>query len=502
MAIRPKMLTHMVTPVLVTKYPVKRGFYWHCLLLVYLVSEQMSRLRCKSIKNCWYTNESTFYAVGSPIFGYLGNIPVDLLSAHYNVHQTDYTIRPWFPAGDRFKKRRSTMVIGILALIAALFLFMYSQYYWELLLARFLQGLASACVWILNMCLVADSFPQGEMGSQMGNVVVFSFIGVTCAAPIGALYHQLGYQAPFVFCIIMAAIDGIMRLLVVERRNNPKEWFDELDKRNELSNLDLPVSEKVDPVMADNELVNARKANKVSIFKLLSYSRMWGSLIIALISALYIGAIETTLTLRLAAEWDYNPSQIGLVSLAQAIPGFAAGPLTGYMTDKYGAKIVVLVCTAICAILCALLGVPNRSTGVAPLIVILVLEGFFCAGVQSPILSEIAAVVALENEEDGNSDRFAKSYALFNIAAASGLLLGPMLGGFVYSGVGYFWLNIILTCALVLCLPIIYFWIGAKGGLIQQPLHKGAEGAADNDKAEQHATVATGERIENSPTST
>ncbi|KAJ2956909.1 hypothetical protein NQZ79_g7303 [Umbelopsis isabellina] len=407
---------------------------------------------------------------------------------HSDVHRIDYPIWYWFSTGDRFKRRRSTMLIGILALIAALLLVMFSQYYWELLLARFLQGLASSCVWILNMCLVADSFPQGELGLQMGKVVVFSFL---------ALYHQLGYNAPFIFCIIMAAIDGIMRLLIVERRSNPKEWFEELDKRDGLSKAEQPVSESVGPaVLADDAYVSPLKANKVSVFKLLSHRRMWGSLIVTLVSGTYVGALETTLTLRLAAEWDYNPSQIGLISLAQAVPGFAAGPLTGYMADKYGAKIVVLVCTSITTVLCAMLGVPNHSTGVAPLIVILVLEGFFCAGVQSPILSEIAAVVTLENKEDGDSDGFAKSYAVFNIAAAGGMLVGPLLGGFVYSALGYFWLNIILTCALALCLPIIYIWIGAKGGLIQRPLPEGAEEATDEDKVGQHAAAATGEGLE------
>jgi MFS family permease len=187
------------------------------------------------------------------------------------------------------------------------------------------------------------------------------------------------------------------------------------------------------------------------------------------ISHVYILSFQSTLTLRLAGEWNYNPSQIGLVFLAQAVPGFASGPLTGHLSDKFGAKIVVLVCTMVTAVLCALLGLPNRSTGIAPLIVILVLEGFFCAGVQSPIMSEIAAVVELENKEDGDSDGFAKSYAVFNIALAGGMLVGPLLGGFVYSAIGYFWLNIILTCALAFCIPIIYFWIGAKGGLIQRP---------------------------------
>jgi MFS family permease len=184
------------------------------------------------------------------------------------------------------------------------------------------------------------------------------------------------------------------------------------------------------------------------------------------------------LTLRLAEEWNYNTSQIGLAFLAQVLPGFASGPLAGYLADKFGAKIVILTSTVISAVMLALLGVPNSSTGIAPLIVLLVLEGFFGSAVLSPVLSEIAAVVELENKEDGSADGFAKSYAVFNIAFAGGMLVGPLLGGFVYSAIGFFWLNIILACALVVCLPPIYFWIGTRGGgLIQRPAAK-----ADADK--------------------
>jgi MFS family permease len=89
--------------------------------------------------------------------------------------------------GDKLKKRKYAMLIGIVGFMASLLLFMFSQSYWELLLARFLQGFASSCVWILCLCLIADSFPKGELGLQMGKTVVFSFVGMTCGPPIGGM---------------------------------------------------------------------------------------------------------------------------------------------------------------------------------------------------------------------------------------------------------------------------------------------------------------------------
>jgi len=172
-----------------------------------------------------------------------------------------------------------------------------------------------------------------------------------------------------------------------------------------------------------------------------------------------------------------------VVFLAQVLPGFISGPLAGHLSDKYGAKIVMLPSLTVTAAMCMVLGIPSQASTIAPLIVILVLEGFFGSAVLSPILSEIAAVVALENKEDGESDGFAKSYAVFNIAFAGGMLIGPLMGGYIYSSIGFFWLNIILGLLLVVCIPVVWFWVGVKGKLIKRPAAKESEKAPAEEPA-------------------
>jgi MFS family permease len=46
-------------------------------------------------------------------------------------------------------------------------LFLFANTYWELLLARLLQGFSDACVWTLGLCLIADTFPIEELGAQV-----------------------------------------------------------------------------------------------------------------------------------------------------------------------------------------------------------------------------------------------------------------------------------------------------------------------------------------------
>ncbi|KAG1219368.1 hypothetical protein G6F68_021429 [Rhizopus microsporus] len=83
------------------------------------------------------------------------------------------------------------MLAGILGLLGSTLLFMLGQLYWELLLARFLQGFSDACVWTLGMCLISDTFPLEELGTQMGRVMMFHSIGMVAGAPIGGKTSQL-----------------------------------------------------------------------------------------------------------------------------------------------------------------------------------------------------------------------------------------------------------------------------------------------------------------------
>lgn len=59
------------------------------------------------------------------------------------------------------------MLVGIAGLLGATLLFLFATQFWQLLLARFLQGFSDACVWTLGMCLMADTFPIEELGAQV-----------------------------------------------------------------------------------------------------------------------------------------------------------------------------------------------------------------------------------------------------------------------------------------------------------------------------------------------
>lgn len=382
--------------------------------------------------------------------------------------------------GDRLKHRQGLMLIGILGLLASTLLFMLGQKYWELLLARFLQGFSDACVWTLGMCLVSDTFPLEELGTQMGRVMLFHSVGMVSGAPIGgALYQTRGYKSPFIFCIVLAGVDLLLRLFLVERKNNPPEWFEKNASIKEASiSPDSPEDtiklsdEKEERVSSNSpedtiEFPDEKKSQEkqeVTYFSLLKEHRLLAGMLMAFSNATVIGVFETTLSVRLASEWGYTSSQIGLVFIAEVAPTFVASPLSGIIVDKYGPKVVVFPTWIICAVATMLCGIPNQSTsgGIAPLIVLLIIQGFCVAAFLTPVLSEIGYIVQSKNP-DGGDDGQGRGYALFNVAFALGGIVGPLLGGYLYSVIGFFWVCIAMGCFLIICIPYVFYFVGGRG---------------------------------------
>lgn len=260
---------------------------------------------------------------------------------------------------------------------------------------------------------------------------------------------------------MLAGVDLILRLFLVERRNRPVEWFEK----------DSNAPTVVPSVMMDAAEEKEEKPKKnVTTLQLLRQHRLLAGMLLAFANGCVYNVFEPTLTVRLSTEWGYDSSQIGLVFLAQVIPTFIATPLAGIFSDKYGTKVVCFTNLLICAISMFVIGIPSSTTagGIVPLIVIFAIQGFTAFAFITPVLSEMAYVVQSQNPEGGDSGQ-GMSYALFNIAFALGGLVGPLAGGYLFSAVGFFNMCIIVGCFLLLCVPYVYVFTGGRGKFIVRP---------------------------------
>jgi Na+/melibiose symporter-like transporter len=282
---------------------------------------------------------------------------------------------------------------------------------------------------------------------------------------VSALYHSIGYKAPFILCICLAGIDLILRLFLVERRNRPAEWF--VEDSSSVNEPTISPATLVAPAVENDSNTIEKKKHNVTIIQLLRQHRLIAGLLLAFANGCVYNVFEPTLTVRLSTEWGYNSSQIGLVFLAQVIPTFIATPLAGVITDKYGSKVVAFSTLVVCAITMFLIGIPSSSTpgGIVPLIIIFAIQGFTAFAFITPVLPEMAYVVDSLNPDNGDSGQ-GMSYALFNIAFALGGLVGPLLGGFLYGKIGFFNMCIVMGAFLAACAPYVFFFTGERGKFI------------------------------------
>ncbi|KAJ2200854.1 hypothetical protein IW143_006363, partial [Coemansia sp. RSA 520] len=121
---------------------------------------------------------------------------------------------------DRWKLRKWPMIIGLLGLGATSALFALSNAYWELIVARFAQGLSSGITWAIGLGMIADVYQGEDMGWAMG----IAFSGFTLGylgGPVlgGVIYKAGGVHAIAIFVGAIAGLDLVFRLMLVEPKD-------------------------------------------------------------------------------------------------------------------------------------------------------------------------------------------------------------------------------------------------------------------------------------------
>ncbi|KAI8145243.1 major facilitator superfamily domain-containing protein [Fennellomyces sp. T-0311] len=387
------------------------------------------------------------------------------------------------------------MLAGMVTLFGSLFLFLYGTRIGMFAAARILQGFAEACICTLGMTIISDTFPDDELGRQTSIVMIFHLAGLaTGGAAGGSLFVHFGYKAPFIFCLAFAGVDFLLRLGLIERRNNPKNWFEtesEIDTEqqadasqdeNEIpiresvvsthekdeSNcnykrtIDGPDVEVTEEIYSGGGLDDEISSATVTMLQLLRNPRVLTVLLVSFAHGFCITVFEPTMPVHLANEWGLDASKIGLIYFAQVFPSFIASPIAGYIYDCTGAKMISFLTIVCCAAVIALMGIPNTNTagGVAPLVVLAGMNEFFAGAFYAVTLPETSfAAKALAN---GSDSAVARCYGLHNIAYALGHFVGPLLGGYVFDKIGFFWMCIIVACFVLSSAPFALIFLGSE----------------------------------------
>ena len=336
------------------------------------------------------------------------------------------------------------------------------------------------------MAILADTVGQAGIGPAMGFVGMSIALGVVLGPMFGGiLYHRIGYWAVFGSAYVLVALDFIFRVFMITakdeasleglikgshgdygtmsgndsvshtpvshdsftrttRSNSSSSLFSHStsSSSNSTDSLDYMVAP---PPMAPPIIIQTQKATNTPrhpVPVLLTTPRLLAALLGDFSQSMILTGLESILPLRIKTMFHYNSMQVALVFLALSFGSFA-GPATGRLSDKVGAKITVCIGFGTAAPLLILLRLVDHDSKamLALLCSLTLLLGVSLNMILTPSWSDASYTVdeIMSNEPGifGTKGAYAQAFALMNMAYAIGSLVGPLLGGFLVENVGW-----------------------------------------------------------------
>jgi len=289
--------------------------------------------------------------------------------------------------------RKRFLSVGLLAYTFLSLAYVASRDIYALTLTRTLQGIASAMVVPIGMAYAGDLSPQGREGTYMGilNVSLFGgfgfgpFLGGVLSDYFGidASFYAMGFLSLVTFLLILLCLPG-----------------EPVVKRGDGQQL-LPM------------------------VRILKERFLVGVLSFRLANAVSRGLYVSFLPLFANLEGGLSSSEIGIVISANLLATSALQAPAGRLADLVSRRVLV---TAGGLAYATLFGILPLSSGFSSLLVISILLG----GAGALPLPAALALMA----DRGQGYGMGTLMASFNVAQSVGLVVGPLLGGFLLDASG------------------------------------------------------------------
>lgn len=87
-----------------------------------------------------------------------------------------------------------------------------------MIVARGLQGLSAAAVWVVGLAIVADNVPAERVGEAMGHTTIALTWGCLLGPTVGGvLYERVGFEGTFAVPGVLILVDVVLRFAMIER---------------------------------------------------------------------------------------------------------------------------------------------------------------------------------------------------------------------------------------------------------------------------------------------
>ena len=286
---------------------------------------------------------------------------------------------------------KGLLVTGLIVLAVATLLFATGGPYWLLLTARFVQGIAGGIAWVAALSLIAATTGFNERGQMMGIAMSTVTLGVLVGPPLaGFLVDALGPASPFLVATAVTVIDLVLLLSLIP--GSPRQ-----------------VDDTAGPFTV------LRVPGSVSI------------VIAIAIGAAVIAAVQPVLPGHLGAQ--ASSTMIGVLFGIAALVSIIANPIAGRFVASVSPRLLIGI--GVIAVVAALLML-GWSSGVWQAGV-----GMGLLGLSSAMLLAPATTLISEQGFRSEPPTLGGSFALYNLAYAAGLTIGPLLTGFGVQQTGF-----------------------------------------------------------------
>ena len=280
----------------------------------------------------------------------------------------------------------------LIVLVAATLLFATGGPYWLLLVARFVQGIAGGIAWVAALSLIAAATGIEKRGQMMGIAMSTVTLGVLAGPPLGGfLVDAFGPASPFLIAAAVAIVDIALLLALIP--GSPRQSDDTAGPFTVL-----------------------RVRGSVSIVAAIG------------IGAAVLAAVQPVLPGRIG-EQSSASTIIGVLFGIAALVGIIANPIVGHLMTSTTPRL--LVGAGIVAVAAALLVIGWSSElwqiGI----------GMGLLGLSSAMLLAPATTLISEQGFRSEPPTLGGSFALYNLAYAAGLTIGPLLTGFGVQQTGF-----------------------------------------------------------------
>jgi len=330
--------------------------------------------------------DTLFFAVLTPLLPHyvreldMGKTGAGVLAAAYPAGALVGAVPSGIVAGRLGMKR--SVVVGLSLVGVCTVAFGLADQAWQLDLARFLQGIASAFSWTGALGWFVSEAPPERRGSLIGQAFAAAVGGSLFGPVVGGIASVVGIAVTF------AAVAGLSLGLVAwtlgtEARRPPQ-----------------PQSPRA--------LVDALRDR-----------HMLGGFWFVVLPSLLFGVLDVLAPLRLAAL-GLGAIAIGAVFFSSALIDVGSNLVVGRAADRYGTLLPLAAGTGASAVFAALLPWPDKAVALAVLVVV--------AGVAFGTLFTPAMALVTELAERRGLE-YGYSAALINLAWAPGQAIGSAGGG-------------------------------------------------------------------------